>query len=255
MRISLNDLNKAELNSLEWLAYIEKISASTVSGHFSANNGFDAPILIEWEKINPHSSRLSEKITSLSDLLVQSYSQIEIQFARKHPEAVPNELFLKPLESLFKDGLENVDWNLVEEKMKINLKEFLISTDWGKYSGANDIHFFVTAKDKQTEALIGMIQFIATPEFPYGNFKIALYDGVMPIRNNCNLEKLLMSTIFKLLPTTKRLFFHTRITNESAIDSHRSIGFTPFPGNLDNWIDLEYIAKHTDILQEMAKLL
>jgi hypothetical protein len=155
-------------------------------------------------------------------------------------------------EPLFEEGVEKVNWSLVEEKIKTNLKQFFISTEWENYSNANDIHFFIVAKNKQTGMLLGRIQFIATLEFPYGNFKIALYDGVMPISKNGNLEKLLISTIFKLIPATKRIFFHTRITNDSAIATHRAIGFTQLPGNLANWIDLEYIAEHTDMLQNTA---
>jgi hypothetical protein len=231
----MNELNSAASSSLEWLQCIDK--STNKAGSFRTKDEKGSSIIIEWEKINPLSLRLSEIITDTSHLLVEAYSQIETQFAKKHPEAVPNEMFLKPLADYFKEGIANLDWNIVEEKLKQNLKNFLTTTDWPKYSNPSDIQFFVIAKEAKTNVQLGVIQFIASTEYQPGNFKIGLYDGVLVNENKYNLQKILLGSIFKLVPTTQRIFFHTRITNDKGIDVHHKLGFTPFVGNLAHWVE------------------
>lgn len=210
--------------------------------------------IIEWEKIESTSSKLNEKIKYLSPLLVNGYSKIEVAFAKKFPELVKNEMFLKSLASMFESGINNIDWDLAENKIKGVLRNFFIETDWKQFSKPEDSHIFSVLKEQNTNEAVGMAQFLITSDHDYGNIKIALYDGVNPLTNP-ELNKLLLSSIFKLIPNINRLFFHTRSTNEKAINMHQQFGFTKFSGNLPNWTDLEYKVEKNDCLQVIAKSL
>lgn len=75
----------------------------------------------------------------------------------------------------------------------------------------------------------------------------------MPAEQQRELEKLLMSSIFKLVPDTRRIFLHTRTTNEDAIKKYNSWGFVQFPGNLAGWPDFEYLAEKSNTLQQAAE--
>lgn len=239
----------------EWVTTIRTMIVPGNKGCFSGKDSLGTPVIIEWECVDPCSPQLSEKIKSLSDLLVAAYTNIELQFAQQNPEAIKNEMFLKSLEPLLENGIEKIDWKMAEKRIRDNLQQFLTGTDWTKFSNSNEIHLFATIKDCETQVPQGMIQFLINSQYDYGNVKVALYDGVMPLEKNRHLNKLLMSSIFKLIPNTERIFLHTRITNENAINDHMTFGFTTFPGPLANWVDLEYKSEHLDVLQKMANIL
>lgn len=101
----------------------------------------------------------------------------------------------------------------------------------------------------------GAIQFFVTAQEPHGSIKAAMF-GVLPgtyLGQKKQLEKLLMSSIFRLLPETSRLFLHTRKTAIQTIGMYREWGFTPFAGPLEKWLDLEYLADRSIGLQDLAK--
>lgn len=221
------------------------------SGFFLTNDDLNNPIILEWEEISGQTERLSEKIRSLSHILVPSYTATEVEFARKKPEDVPNDFMLKPLASLLNQDANKVDWDLFQQKTKTILEQFFATMDWASSSGAQDVNIFVIIKDKATEKSVGVIQFIITPEFAQNNIKAALY-GVIPSAQNRGLEKVLMSSIFKLRPDVKRIFLHTRSTNQQAIHDYENWGFNHFSGKLLNWADLEYLVEQSDVLQKTA---
>jgi len=180
---------------------------------------------------------------------------MELQFARKHPELVAQEHFLKPLAPLFCDGIKKIDWNLAEKQLKTILKKLFTESDFSKFSGAGDVHLFVVAKNKKTESPLGLIQFLITPDYEHGTVKAAYY-GVLSTEHGRAIEKLLMSAIFKLLPIViKRIFLHTRTTNEKAIKLYYSWGFSKFPGELTNWTNVEYKADQSHNLQKTAAMI
>jgi GNAT superfamily N-acetyltransferase len=239
-------------NQSQWLLCIQEATASKL-GHFLTNDIAGTQVILEWERIDAQSPRLSEKIKNLHEILIETYTHQELQFAQKHPEAVPHEHFLKPLAPLFKDGIEKVNWNLATQQMRGIFKHFFTATDFAKFSAPNEIHIFVVAKDKETGEPLGLIQFLITPEYAYGNVKVALY-GITPTEQDRGLAKLLMSSIFELIPDVTRIFLHTRITNENSLSAYRDWGFTHTPGPLlAHWVDLEYLREKSSPLQKIAQ--
>jgi ribosomal protein S18 acetylase RimI-like enzyme len=235
---------------MEALTLINKAIAPNTSGTFYGHNTTGNPIILEWERIDPLASRFNEKIKGLSEILVQTYSQLELEFARKFPEVAPNEYFLTSLAHLFADP-EKIDWPVVEKGIESIFTNVFTTTDFSKYSAPSDIYLFVVAKSELTGAPIGLVQFLINAEYPQGTVK-ACYSGIDRFQQNTGLEKLLMSTIFKILPSTKRVFLHTRSTNEKAINQYLSWGFNQFPGPMENWPDFEYVAEQSTLLQTSA---
>lgn len=219
---------------------------------FLTHDAFGNPIRLERQKIDGQSPELTQKIKNVSDILIQAYTQQELQFARMHPEAVPTEHFLKSLAPLFKDGTENVDWDKVEKQIKAIFYQFFTTTDFAQFSAAGETHFFVIAKDPNSNKTLGFIQFLINPEYPSGSIKAGMF-GIMPEAQDRGLEKILMSSIFKLMPDVARIFVHTRATNTKELAAYASWGFAH--AQQGYWVNSEYLAKQFDTLQAVADTL
>ncbi len=230
----------------DWILHVQKKIFSNSEGQFRVKDNLENPILLEWEYISP-SEHFNQRIKSLSEILVHTYTQLELQFAKKYPEAVPNEFFLKSLAPFFQEGSGEINWVLIEEKIKNIFHQFFTSTDFSKYSNDNDIYLFVIAKDERTGNTQGVIQFLISPDYAYGTAK-ACYFGIMPKAQGQGLDKLLMGSVFKLLPDVTRIFLHTRSTNEEVINNYLSWGFKQFNESMPNWPDFEYLTGHSMIL-------
>lgn len=131
---------------------------------FIASDILNNPITFEYEEIRGQTDRLSEKIKSLSEILVPSYAQSEVEFARKKPEDVPNDFMLKSLAPLLDEKTNDIDWSLFQQKTENLLRQFFVTMDWKASSGAQDIHIFVVARNKETDKALGVIQFMITPD-------------------------------------------------------------------------------------------
>lgn len=217
---------------------------------FLAQDKLGNAIVLECEEIHGQSERISEKIKSLTEILVPSYTQTEVDFAFKNPHAVATDFMLKSLSPLL-ENVDSVDWNAFDKEVKHVLEQFFVMTNWAQYSGTQDRNIFVLAIDQKTGQQLGVIQFLITPEFKPNNIKAAL-SGVAPAAQNRGLEKLLVSSVFKLCPEVERLFLHTRSTNQRVISMYESWGFIKFEGGLHYWTDLEYLVNSSDELQKAA---
>lgn len=223
------------------------------NGSFLAHDTLGNAIILKWEEIAGKTEKLSEKIRSLSDVLVPAYTQSEVDFARKKPVDVPTDFMLKTLAPLLEQGINNVDWKIFEAKTKTVLEQFFATLDWAGYAGDHDTNIFVVAVDQKTAKNVGVIQFLITPEFAaVHTVKAALY-GVIPSAQDRGLEQLLISSIFKLRPDVKRLITDTRSTNQRFISMHEKWGFTQFKGEVPGFTDVEYIVEKVNTLQKIAE--
>ena len=227
------------------------IKMNTKNGIFLTQDISKNPIILEWEEISGQTEQLSEKIKDIAAILVSAYTKTEVDFACKKPESVSSDFMLKSLAPILSQDIHKVDWGQFEAKTKNLLEQFFATTDWAKYSNAQDVNIFVIAIDQTTGDRLGVIQFLISPDFGPHNVKAALY-GVAPFAQSRNLEYLLMSSIFKLKPDIKRVFLHTRSTNTDAISNYKYWGFTEFAGKLPNWTDLEYLTEHSNKLQKTS---
>lgn len=220
-------------------------------GIFNAQDAGGAPIQLIFQEVDVITNELNQLLCNAASLLAQTYVTMELQFVRTYPDAVETEMFLKPLAPLFKDGIENVDWHQAEKELYTNLVHFFATTDFAKYVSARERQWFVIAKDVRTGTTLGIIQFLVMQEFEPGTVKVAMF-GVESGAQGRGIDMLLASSIYKLIPV-KRLFLHTRITNEGALGMYREWGFTPYQGPLPYWQDMEYVSSRSLILQKAAR--
>lgn len=251
-RKTMNNHNDQKTNSA-WTDHIKK-EIQSKNGQFQTEDNIKNSITLRWELIDPTSSNLNEAIKNSSEILVQMYTSMELQFARKHPEAVGSEMFLKPISAMFENGVENVDWTTATTKLSESLRHFLTTTDFAKYGNTHDVQIFVTAYDTKSGKQLGIIQFLAMPQFEYGAVKVAFF-GVDEFSQSQGIEQILLSSIFKLIPDLSRIFLHTRISNETILKLYESIGFAKFAGPLPFWIDMEYLSEKSNFLQKTAESL
>lgn len=250
--------------SAEWLACVQSVTAKQSAGVFSVHDKNNVPVVIEWKKTNIMSSDFAESMKNIWSIACRAYVPVEMQFLRSFPDVVQNEAYFKLFQPLFAQGVDSVDWGKAEIIMKDILKSHFVFdpeklSDAIKKMFADDICFFAVVKDQLTDETLGFITFIIRVNYAYGDVKVMSF-GVDPLHQNRGLGKLLMSSIFNIIPSINRIFLCTRVTNDSALRAYRSWGFAidinpvlDHPFNKDHWSFLEYNAQVFTTLQKVAE--
>ena len=244
--------NQTQKSTSAWITFIEQTIPKT--GTLSAHDDNGTPVTLEWTIYNPTSPQFTQAIKDVSHIFTQTYTRQEVEFARKRPEMVPTEPFLKGTAPLFEHGIDNVDWQAVEHHVKTALHQFFTTNDFAQWASPHDLALFVIVKENINDAPLGAIQFSSTPDFANGTIRVGL-TGILTDAQNRGLEKLLMSSIFKIVPGVTRLFLHNRPTNEKALSFYDEWGFKPFAGTNADWPDFEYLATDFQVLQKAAATL
>ena len=254
------------MQHLSWFESISSITAQT--GTLIIHDKQGLPIKLEWKRTSLQSSDFSEITKSVSEIAVQAYASVETQFLHEYPQAVLEDEYLKFFEPLFVNGIEIVDWSLVEAEQQAKMKS-IFEMDLTSMapeviaSLPKDTYFFVMARDVATSQLIGFIQFAVAPYYPSGDVKV-ISIVVAPEEQNRGLGKLLMSSVFKIIPNIQRVFLSTRPTNKVAIQAYQAWGFTlddnpiqdPYWKAIENhWIYFDYKVNKTDILQNSIEFI
>jgi ribosomal protein S18 acetylase RimI-like enzyme len=253
--------------SLSWFEFVVANTAQT--GKRTAVDKQNLPINIVWQRTSLQSPDHFTDITkSVGDIAVQAYTTVETNFLRQYPKAVLEDEYLQSFKPLFADGIEHVDWSLVEDQQRAKLKS-IFEMDLTSLapeviaSLPKDIYFFVMAYDATTSKLLGFIQFAVAPYYTAGDVKVITI-AVAPEEQNRGLGKLLMSSVFEIIPNVQRIFLSTRPTNQVAISAYQAWGFTPdahpvqdpsWKAVAGHWIYFEYLVNQTCILQKTAELL
>jgi ribosomal protein S18 acetylase RimI-like enzyme len=219
---------------------------------FSALDAKRNPIILQWNTFDDKSPKLTQQIRNASDILIETYTQQELEFAHKHPEAVKDQHFLKSLAPLFEGSA--INWKTVEVQIRNIFQQYFTGTDFAQFFKEGEKHILITAADQTTGKVLGFIQFITSPDYPTNSIKAGMF-GIANIGHSRGIEELLMSSIFKLLPGTQRIFIHVRSTNEKALALYQSWGFSPMGTQQGYWMNLEYLTQTNTHLQKKAEFL
>ncbi|HBS48415.1 TPA: hypothetical protein DEO28_00130 [Candidatus Dependentiae bacterium] len=255
--------------SSEWLTFIKNSKKSKKTGKFLAKDKYGVPVVLEWTMTGIRSSDYPQLMKSVSELAVSSYVPVEMEFLKKYPNAVTEQdLYLKSFYPFFKNGIAAVDWNAVEEKLKSMLKTFYFGVaDLSIFAEEiikvweQDIYFFATVKDQATQKLLGFRILSISSGCAFGD-TLGHSLAILSQEQNRGLGKLLMSSIFKIVPQVKRIFLITRITNNTAYNAFQKWGFTKtlkpidvfhFKFDENHWTSLEYKTDNSNILQKVAE--
>ncbi|MCX5925438.1 MAG: GNAT family N-acetyltransferase [Candidatus Dependentiae bacterium] len=238
------------------------------SGAFLVQDKLGKPVILEWIQTSILSPEYATGMKSIAEIASQAFAAVELQFLQAHPEAVKQDEYLQHYIPFFQNGIENVDWQAVEGTIKLSLKQ-MHEMDFSKYGPdilkpfINDVYFFVVAKNQATAEPLGYINFSVSPEYAHDDIKVTGI-GIVPSAQNSGLGKLLMSSIFTINPSIKRIFLSTRITNNNALRAYRSWGFMKDANPIeephmkiikDHWVFMEYKVEHSDIVQKTAERL
>ena len=211
---------------------------------FFAYDKLGKEILVEFTRVDPQSPQFSEELNSISDMLSRAYVPVEVEFVRKFSSNLSKDKFLNSIEPFFKDGIDNVKWPQVEERVKQILIQFF-GDDFSKSLAANKemstnfTHLLIVAKEQGTKSPIGAIYCLMNKVDPEKIVRIPVF-GVSPKAQCQGIGKLLMNSILKCIPDAKKIALSTRVTNERAIKTYHAWGFVPSPNTMEHWLNLEY---------------
>lgn len=215
--------------SLAWISHVKESTAEKTHLIVDVKDAYDRALIIEWKISDILSPDLAEFKQSIAEMASKTLAPNEVIFLSAFPEAVYEEMFLMPCIPLFSNGLEAVNWDLVEETITSTIKQFYL-TDLSKFGDAikpllNDLYLFSTIKDKETQTILGFMIASITPSLPFGEVKL-INMIVQAEEQNKGLEKLLFSSIFEVVPQIKRIFCFARPTHTSQLSLYQELGFT-----------------------------
>lgn len=234
-------------------------------GKFEARDKHGVPVLIEWQKTGVTKPEYSAIMRSVADLAVEAYLPVEMEFLQQHPDLVATDDYFKQFAPFFTQGVDNVDWKAVEEKMAAQLRSMYESELPGEIRKlfADDTYYVITVKDMATKKLLGFTLYLIAPYHPKGSIWCG-HLAVAPDAQNRGLGKLLVGSIFKIVPKINRIMLATRVTNETAFRAYKAWGFVEDVNPIENphfqlkkehWRFLEYRTERSDILQKIATIM
>lgn len=240
------------IDTPEWKQSIDKKFAVKKSGKFMAKDKKGAPVVLEWLKTNIHEPTYMAIMQELEDLVVQAFIPVKLQHLYAHPELVLTAKKGEPyeqLQKLFKHGTNSIDWKLFKEKMSSVLR-----AEWQSVTQAlgKTSLFVVTAKEPLTKKLLGFVGLRISNDAPVGSVEIEPL-AVAPDEQNRGLGKLLISSVFKIIPGVTGLWLGTFATNTGAIAAYSAMGFVKTRTDPDNrYVSFVYLTGKSNILQKTA---
>ena len=233
---------------------------------FVAQDKAGATIVLEWHKTNIVSPDFAKLMKEAWTFARDAYVPVEMDFLKAFPEVVGTEPYFTPFETLFRDGVTHVDWNAAEKITEAILQGHFVF-DPAQFPKqviemfGQDTTIFVAAREQSTGKMLGFIAFLIRANYVAGDVKVMSFAvDVAHQKRGCG--KLLMSSIFKIIPDIKRIFLCTRVTNTVALKAYRSWGFIidekpvlDHAFNLNHWTFMEYKVDQSDILQNCAERL
>jgi GNAT superfamily N-acetyltransferase len=204
-------------------------------------------IVIEFETVDLLSPQFAEKLKGISGFLSKAYVPVEAQFARKFPKELSQDRFLVSLEPLFKEGIDNVNWEQVEVSIENTLKHFFGEIFAKSMSSHKDMtskytHFLIVAKENKQH--IGALYGMMNTTDGENNVRIPFF-GVSPEAQSKGVGKMLMNSVKNFIPNCKKISLSTRVTNERAIGAYCKWGFVSSPNTMPHWANLEYSVENT----------
>lgn len=112
-------------SKMDWLAYAKTASALEGKAYAAGENG--RSFILEWKRSDILSPNLAAFKKDLSDLAAEKLSESELAFLKANPESASSELFLRACKPLLDKGVENADWQAVQEAIKSSVKQFYLA--------------------------------------------------------------------------------------------------------------------------------
>lgn len=241
-----------------WQQVVEQNLGAKKSGQFQATDKTGAPVILEWLKTNVHEPEYASTMRLVDDVFVRSFASYEIRYLKAHPEEVINaakNTVYEQFQPFFKDDIKSVDWPLAEKKLISIAQAYQqqINTDAIK-KYANSLCFFVLAKEITTKKIVGFALYRIDNDDPQGTVILKPL-AIAPEEQQRGLGKLLMTSVFKIIPIVSRITLTVESKNDVAFKAYLSWGFVEYPTADAFHKKMEYRANQSDILQKTAQTL
>jgi len=227
---------------VSWAVYVK--NKTERDGTILASSKDGSAVSLQWHVRSVFDDDFYTVMREMTKTSVDAFTKVEIDFLRVHSDEALQDEHFKSLIPLFKDGVENVDWDAAAEKMRERIAA-IFQMDQSAL-GPETVYIFVFLKDLKTDEQLGSAQFFIQTDYPDGDVRVTSI-AVKPEQQRKGLGKLLMDSILKIVPEANRIFLSTRITNEGAIQAYKKWGFSKDPrpqaGHFtfpEHWIHLEY---------------
>ena len=210
----------------DWITYIQQTMASKKDVQFKATDKFGKPVIFESVKIDPQSPECTKIIKSLSEIYAAAFIPTAKQLLIGYPEVVSTISHFKPFEPIVKkQGVEHINWPVAEEKMQAPFRKYFETKEVVLPNDTSG--WFIIAKNKATASLLGFLQFSVSSSKEPGSINIDNF-AFGPDSQHRGLGKLIMSSIFKFLPDTKKIYLRVLKTNTIAQKAYASYGFREY---------------------------
>lgn len=191
------------------------------SGSYTEQGKENKKFVVEWSKHEALSETFAHKMTALSDLGIDSFRKVEIDFLAAYPQAVEEDKSL-----LAFAGLES---QALEESMTAKLHKIFHfhpnDLNDGLRSLMKDIYYyFVTVREETSEEIIGFITFMGGGSIPRDGYKITIL-AVKKTARRMGLAGILINSLKKIGVHCSKIFASTRPSNIAAINAYKKWGF------------------------------
>lgn len=274
LKSSYKDIKGASFIRSEWQKQVEKNFESKRSGVLVGQDKTGRLILLSYLFTNVYEPEFARFMDSVSSLCERTFFKLAFQFEMGVLKLNPKKVYeidqLNELRPFFENGVESVDWAAVEKIFeKIFLKRYKeVESEKEKENLvelANSIVLLIVASDRETGDKLGFVSFQIDNDYKRGAVVLEPL-AVVPEAQNKGIGKLLVASIFKLIPEVTSISLVTGSRNEQAIRAYQAWGFVFGPDpkntkfslkNLEYKTDksFEYKTEKSYVLQKVAKTL
>jgi ribosomal protein S18 acetylase RimI-like enzyme len=222
---------------------------SIKTGHKLISTNRGQTFNLKWQKLPALSEQYAEEMSSLSDLGIKGFRDVEIEFLQSFPQAFQEDPMLADLENLNGAQLATaIDTRLHRifhsrpKDLSMQIRDLL----------QNVYYYLVTVQDKSSNQVYGFATFMGGGPIAAANFKITVLAVDKRFRR-LGLGRSLVGALNEFGIPYNNLLVSTRPSNKIAIHIYESFGFredlvaeNSAPGHFirGHWIHLKYTSHH-----------
>ncbi len=191
------------------------------SGSYIEQGKGDKNFAVHWSKHEALSETFANKMASLSDVGIDSFKSVEIDFLSSYPKAMEEDKNLRDFANLDKQALEesitaklSKIFNTHPNDLNDNLRSMMQNTHY----------YFVTIKEELSEEVVGFITFMSGGSLPQNEYKITVL-AVKDTFRRMGCAGILINSLKKIGIPFQKILASTRPSNVAAINVYKKWGF------------------------------
>ncbi|KKP35834.1 MAG: hypothetical protein UR26_C0002G0134 [candidate division TM6 bacterium GW2011_GWF2_32_72] len=242
-----------------WFFYVERTMADKQDQKILTQDKFGRQVVFELFSMNLRTDEFNEKIQKLSEVYGKAFLAPIKALLKDYSFIFSNIKFYKKFNKLMViNDFKESERRSVEIKACKDLAQHFIDVETVISSDVST--WVVVAKDKETDLILGFLEFSLYKKASARSIRVEII-AFLPEVQHLGLGKLILSSIFKFLPETKRITLGVLKSNLNAIKAYNSYGFVMCEpekewSNIDELdsfrINLEYDVERSDSLQKDA---